>query len=147
MKKVFYILPLLLLSIGCTTPQSVYDDMNLIKDNIVIQKRVADMLLKNVKAQNDKQIEVLAAKVMETEQRFDRMAATHNRLVIYFKAEQKVGYIVNIINFMQESNLKNLLGQAEGNVRHGALCSETIVLDYDNLVYNNRWLSGTPEGQ
>jgi len=121
---------------GCTTPQPVFDNLKLIKENIVIQKRVATMLLNSVKPQNDKQIEAVALKVMDTEQRFDRMASAHNRLVMYLGADGQVGYIVNIINFMQQSSLIELLGQAEGESNYDELC-KNVVPNYSDLLSNN----------
>jgi len=145
MRKLLLALSLLAL-VGCTTSQAVYEDLNLVKDNIVIQKRITDMLLGSVKPQNDKQIEAIAIKTMEVEQRFDRMAATHNRLVMFFNAEREVGYIVNILNFMQDSSLKNLLGQAEEEVRNEEICNNVIVLDYDSLLCDDYRLSSTSAG-
>lgn len=127
--------------IGCTTPQPICDDLSLIRQNIQIQKKVATMLLNSVKPQNDKQIEALALKVMEVEQRFDRMASAHNRLVTYFGADRQVGYIINIINFMQESSLRELLGQAEGVSDYDTLC-QGILLDCNILLSDNR-MSGS----
>jgi hypothetical protein len=144
-KLVLLALPLLLLVVGCTTPQAVNDDLNMVKENIIIQKRVASMLLFSVKPQNDKQVEALSTKTMETEQRYDRMAATTNRLVIYFNAERQVGYIVNVIDFMQASSLKNLLGLAEGE-RNDAICNEILILDYSNLLCDAGWLPSAPTG-
>jgi len=138
--KVWLLGLLCLFMVGCTTPQPVFDDLNLIKENIVIQKRVATMLLNSVKPQNDKQIEALALKIMDTEQRFDRMASAHNRLVMYLGADSQVGYIVNIINFMQESSLINLLGQAEGESNYDALC-EGLGISSSSLLSDGR-LSG-----
>lgn len=102
----------LLLS-GCMTPQVVYDDLALVKENIVLQKQVTDALLKGVQPQSDKQVEALAVKKLEVERRFDRMAAALNRLVLYFEAEREVGYLINVLDFMRETNLKGLLGQVE----------------------------------
>jgi hypothetical protein len=128
---------------GCKTPQPVYDNLGMIKENIVIQKRVATMLLNSVKPQNDKQVEALALKTMDVEQRFDRMASAHNRLVTYFGADQQVGYIVNIINFMQESSLINLLGQAEGESINDTLC-KNLIINYNSLL-SDGGLPSTPK--
>jgi hypothetical protein len=141
-KLALLVLPLLLM-VGCTTPQAVHDDLNMVKENVIIQKRVASMLLASVKPQNDKQAEALATKIMDTEQRYDRMAAATNRLIIYFGSEKQVGYIVNIIDFMQASSLKNLLGQAEGE-RNDGFCNEVLILDYSNLLCDTGWLPGAP---
>ena len=85
--------------VGCTTPQAVHDDLALIKENVQIQKRIADTLLKSVVPQNDGQIEALAIKKLEVEQQYDTMAAAVNRLVMYYGSEQQVGYIINVLNF------------------------------------------------
>jgi hypothetical protein len=109
--------PLLLFFTGCSffeTPEVVYRDLNLIKENVLIQKRVTDTLLGAVQPQNDRQVESLAMKRLDVEQRFDRMASGLNRLVTYFKAEREVGYLINVLDFMQESRLRSLLlSQAE----------------------------------
>ena len=112
------VLPLLLLFMsGCSlfqTPEAVYKDLSLIKENITIQKRVTDTLLGAVQAQNDKQVKALAMKKLEVEQRFDGMAAGLNRLVTYFKADRQVGYIINVLDFMKESGMREtLLSQEE----------------------------------
>jgi hypothetical protein len=145
-KLVLLALPLLLLAVGCTTPQAVNDDLNMVKENIMIQKRVSSMLLLSVKPQNDKQAEALATKTMDVEQRYDHMAAATNRLIIYFGSEKNVGYIVNVIDFMQASSLKSLLGLAEGE-RNDAICNEVLTLDYSNLLCDTGWLPSAPTGR
>ena len=139
------VLPLLLLFTGCslfTTPEVVIKDLNLIKDNILIQKRVTDTLLGAVKAQNNRQVEAIAMKRLDVEQRFDRMASGLNRLVTYFEADQKVGYLINVLDFMKESRLKGLLlSQVEREYN-----DEELLVSYSNLVYDcDKWMYDTTE--
>lgn len=141
------VLPMLLLFTGCslfTTPEAVYKDLELIKENITIQKRITDTLLEAVKPQNDRQVEALALKKLDVETRFDRMATGLNRTVTYFKAEKKVGYLINVLDFMKESQLKGLLLSQSG--KEGT--DENLLVSYNDLQFDRgEWMFGTPAGR
>lgn len=135
----------LLFIVGCATPQAVHDDLALIKENVQIQKKVTDTLLKSVVPQNDAQIEALAMKRLEVEQQYDIIAAAINRLVMYYKSEQQVGYIINILNFMQESSLKTLIGQVDVERNDNELVKE---INFDQAIadlsnFGDSWVSST----
>lgn len=136
-------------TLGLTTPQAIHDDLALIKENVQIQKKIADTLLKSVVPQNDNQIEALAIKKLEVEQQFDMMAAAINRLVMYYGSEQQVGYIINILNFMQESSLKNLLTEAETEREYDDLAKEVNFEQAiaDLCIFNDNRMPGTTENR
>lgn len=136
-----------LLFTGCslfTTPEVVYKDLSLIKENVLIQKRITDTLLEAVKPQNDRQVEALALKKLDVEQRFDRMASGLNRLVTYFKAEKEVGYLINVLDFMKESRLKGLLLSADRKEQE----NEEMLVSYSDLELDrDQWMYSTSEGR
>lgn len=137
------VVPFLLLLVGCTTPPVVFRDIELIKNNLVIQKQITDMLLSNVNPTSDRQVEAVANMRLRIEQRFDEMAATTNRLIIYFKAEKEVGFITNIIDIMLDSELKALFGNARkevGNEKNSSTIDDAIVYSGDDS-----WVLGSSE--
>jgi hypothetical protein len=102
------ILVLCLFMVACTTPQPIYSDLSLIKENISIQKEIADTLLDAVVPKDQKQIEAIMKKKMENEERYDRAVSALNRLVTYFQAEKDVGYLTSAIDFAKTSEIKKL---------------------------------------
>jgi len=106
--KVVVLILICLYATGCTTPQVVYSDLNLIKESISIQKEIADTLLDAVVPKNQKQVEAIMKKKMENEERYDRVVSALNRLVTYFQAEKDVGYLTNAIDFAKTSEIKKL---------------------------------------
>lgn len=159
------LLSLVLLFSGCSlfeTPEAVYKDLNLVKENILIQKRITDTLLEAVQPQNDKQVEALAMKKLDVEQRFDRMASGLNRVVTYYQAEREVGYLINVLDFMQESRLRGLLLSRAEREDHNeffeqnwtdkhefeqdtaAFANQLVLADYHNF---DRWMLRTTAGR
>lgn len=98
---------------GCTTPDVVFEDLKLVRDNLVIQKQVTDHLMKNIVPQNDRQVRAVAEMKLRVEQRFDRMATATNRLIIYFEADRKVEFITNVFDIMLDSEFEGFLSKKE----------------------------------
>lgn len=98
---------------GCQTPHVVFEDLGLVRDNLVIQKQVTDHLMKNIVPQNDRQVRAVAEMRLEVEQRFDKMASATNRLIVYFEADRKVEFITNVFDIMLDSELKRFLSKKE----------------------------------
>ncbi len=139
-------IPVLLIFTGCTTPDVVYKDLGLIRDNIVIQQKISDILLRNVVPKNGAQIEALAEKTMEIEQRHEQMSSGLNRLIIYFKAEKHVDFIHRVLDFMQISEFDNLLSDAEKEENNESM-DEDLLTRGDIVVYSeyDHWVLSPTE--
>ncbi len=119
--------------IGCQTPYVVHEDLELVRNSLVIQKQITDHLMDNVVPQNDRQVRAIAEMRLEIEQRFERMAAATNRLILYFQADKEVEFITHVFNIMSNSGLKRLLGDVSTGKEESN--DKTLVTIDDSIVY------------
>lgn len=109
-----WILGLMLLTLcGCSTSPVVYENMQLIKENYIVQKELADMLLESVKIQNQEQLEAVLKQRLELQDQYDQTIGAINRLVRYFEVEEKVD-VEQLEIYNQIKKYLELLQEQEG---------------------------------
>lgn len=111
MRKVVILLGFLFYT-GCSS-QAVYDDLDLIRDNVKIQVDLSDLLLnKVIRPETPQQIEAIALQEIEIEERASRIVNALNRLILYLRAERYVDYAVYVSDQLN-LNLGDLLNKAQ----------------------------------
>ena len=103
----------ILLATGCSmfgTPEVVYEDLRLIQENVQIQQEISDLLLnKVVQPQNEKQAEAIALQKVATAERTEYVTNAVNRLILYFKAEQYVDFMIFVGDYSEAGEVGALL--------------------------------------
>lgn len=96
---------LMLLTItGCltTTPQPVFDNLKIARDNIEIQQQIKEDLLNAIDPDGDFSIiEAVTQEKIEMEIRSVRTAEAMNRIINYLSATDTVDYMVTLLKFIQ----------------------------------------------
>lgn len=111
MKRIFA--ALCMFCIGCT-PQVVYDDLDLIRENVEIQRDISVLLLEEVvKPKTSKQVQAIALQKVETEERWEYIVHAINRIIIYLEAEQYVDYAIFVANYTKAGDIEEILNKVK----------------------------------
>ena len=98
---------------GCSmlgTPEVVYEDLRLVRENAHIQQEISDLLLnKVVQPQNDKQAEAIALQKVVTAERAEYVSNAVNRLILYFRAERHVDFMIFVADYSEVGEVRALL--------------------------------------
>lgn len=118
MKKSIFASLLLVWCCGCVTPQVVYENLDLVRENIEIQKDITDLLLsKVVKPNTPEQVEAIALQKIETEERWDKASKAINRLIIFLEAERYVDYAISVTTQFGPNELLDFLKKIKGEIK------------------------------
>jgi len=104
---------------GCRTPQAVFDNMQIVRDNFEIQREIQNLLLDAIDVNPDSYenpedayviAEAIAQQKIDAQVQYREIADAVNRLINYLHADTEVDYILSIISFLKnDETIKKVL--------------------------------------
>lgn len=115
MRKLVALL-LILFVAGCQSPQVVFDNLKIARDNLEIQQDIKEDLLNAIDPDGDFDImEAITQEKIEMELRNSAAADAMNRIINYLSADNTVDYMIAVFSFLQnDERVRDLYEQWKG---------------------------------
>lgn len=102
---------------GCMTSEAIYEDLELIRDNVEIQAELSKFLLEKVVIpKSPKQVEAIAVQKVEVEERYEYIVHAVNRVILYLRAEMYVDLLIHVTDYVNAGNTKEMLEKVKERI-------------------------------